>query len=170
VRKEIRLTIKENQKEQLKLLFPQETEIDIVVDLIGEYAEFELLGGFKIKSTDEVTFNLVINHIGKNTKSNTLIKAILEDQAVGHFYGLVNIHKGASGTNTYLKEDAMLLSRQAKAEAIPSLEIDENDVRAGHSSAVSPIDEDQLFYLQSRGLDSKTAKTLLIDAFLSPIY
>lgn len=165
--KHIYLKLQENQKEKLDLHFPKETELDITVDLLGDRSELVLRGAFDLKKDSTTLVTLVINHIGKDTKSDTIIKAVLQDQATGSFKGLVNIYKGAVNTQAYLKEDALLLSPNARAEAIPSLEIDENHVKAGHSSTVQPLDEEQLFYFQSRGIDRQSAKKILKESFLS---
>ena len=93
----------------------------------------------------------------------------MTDRAVGSFYGLVSIKKGAKNTDTFFREDALLLSDTAKAEAIPSLEIDENEVKAGHASTVGPVDEEQLFYLTSRGITRKEAESLVVRGFLFPV-
>ena len=88
---------------------------------------------------------------------------------MGNFYGLVSIRKGAKNTDTFFREDALLLSDTAKAEASPSLEIDENEVKAGHASTVGPVDEEQLFFLMSRGIIQKQARKLIVKGYFAGI-
>jgi len=109
-------------------------------------------------------------HIGEDTTGDLLSKGVFLDRARGYFKGLIEIHKSARGTDSYLGEFAMLLAKRARSVAIPSLEIDQPDVRrASHSSSVAPIDEGQLFYLQSRGLDLETARRFIVLGFLEPV-
>jgi Fe-S cluster assembly scaffold protein SufB len=84
--------------------------------------------------------------------------------------GLITIDKPAVGTDSYLGEFGMNLSRGARAVAIPSLEIDQPDCRrAAHSSSVGPIDETQLFYLESRGIPPDQARKFIVLGFLEPV-
>ena len=84
--------------------------------------------------------------------------------------GLATIDLPAHGTDSYLGEFGMLLSRQARSVAIPSLEIDQPDCRrVAHASSVGPIDETQLFYLESRGLDPDTARKFIVMGYLEPV-
>ena len=144
-------------------------EISVNAKLVGRGAKLNILGAVFLSNKEQLKININIDHIAQDTSSDTLIKAVLTDQAVGSFYGLVSIKKGAKNTNTYFREDALLLSDTAKAEAIPSLEIDENEVKAGHASTVGPVDEEQLFYLQSHGITQQEAKGLVVQGFFFPV-
>jgi Fe-S cluster assembly protein SufD len=84
--------------------------------------------------------------------------------------GLITIERSAIGTDSYLGEFGMNLSRAARAVAIPSLEIDQPDCRrAAHSSSVGPIDPAQLFYLESRGIPPDEARKFIVLGFLEPV-
>jgi Fe-S cluster assembly protein SufD len=92
------------------------------------------------------------------------------DATRSYMKGLIIIEPTAVGTDSFLGEFGMNLSRQARAVAIPSLEIDQPDCRrAAHSSAVGPIDETQLFYLESRGIDPEEARKFIVLGFLEPV-
>lgn len=109
-------------------------------------------------------------HIGEDTTGDLLSKGVFLDRARGYFKGLIQIQRSARGTDSFLGEFAMLLTKRARSVAIPSLEIDQPDVRrASHASSVAPIDESQLFYLQSRGLDLDTARRFIVLGFLEPV-
>ena len=104
--------------------------------------------------SDEQLFDLTsfTTHIGKNTTGNLLSKAALLEKSRTYLKGLITIKRSANGTDSFLGEFGMNLSKAARSVAIPSLEIDQPDCRrAAHSSSVGPIDETQLFYLESRG-------------------
>ena len=92
-------------------------------------------------------------HRGEDTTSDLLSKGVFTGASRGYIKGLIDIARSARGTDTFLGEFSMLLQRSARSVTIPSLEIDQPDVRrAMHSSSVGPIDETQVFYLMSRGL------------------
>jgi Fe-S cluster assembly scaffold protein SufB len=109
-------------------------------------------------------------HIGRDTTGNLLSKGALSDRSRAYFKGLATIDLSAHGTDSYLGEFAMLLSKQARSVAIPSLEIDQPDCRrVAHASSVGPIDESQLFYLESRGLEADEARKFIVLGYLEPV-
>jgi Fe-S cluster assembly scaffold protein SufB len=109
-------------------------------------------------------------HVGRDTTGNLLSKCALTDRSRAYMKGLATIDLPAHGTDSYLGEFAMLLSKQARSVAIPSLEIDQPDCRrVAHASSVGPIDESQLFYLESRGLDPEDARKFIVLGYLEPV-
>ena len=109
-------------------------------------------------------------HIGEDTTGNLLSKGVFLDRARGYFKGMIEIQRSAKGTDSFLGEFAMLLTKHARSVTIPSLEIDQPDVRrASHSSSVGPIDEDEIFYLMSRGLPREIARKFIVLGFLEPV-
>ncbi len=109
-------------------------------------------------------------HLGRDATSNLLSKAVLQDSARTFLKGLVTIDKSGTGTDSFLGEYGMNLSKKARAVAIPSLEIDQPDCRrVMHSSSVGPIDESQLFYLESRGISPDDARKFIVLGFLEPV-
>lgn len=109
-------------------------------------------------------------HIGRDTTGNLLSKGALLDRSRSYMKGMITIEKSAIGTDSYLGEFGMNLSRAARAVAIPSLEIDQPDCRrAAHSSSVGPIDANQLFYLESRGIAPEDARKFIVLGFLEPV-
>lgn len=109
-------------------------------------------------------------HIATDTTGNLLSKGVFQDRSRGYFKGLIQIEKSATGTDSFLGEFAMLLNKRARSVAIPSLEIDQPNVRrASHSSSVGPIDESQIFYLMSRGLSRDVARKFIVLGFLEPV-
>jgi len=109
-------------------------------------------------------------HLGRDTTGNLLSKGALLDRSRSFMKGLITIEKSAVGTDSFLGEFGMNLSKAARAVAIPSLEIDQPDCRrAAHSSSVGPIDPTQLFYLESRGIPPDEARKFIVLGFLEPV-
>jgi Fe-S cluster assembly scaffold protein SufB len=109
-------------------------------------------------------------HVGRDTTGNLLSKGALMDSARSFMKGMIVIDRSAVGTDSFLGEFGMNLSKQTRSVAIPSLEIDQPDCRrAAHSSSVGPIDEAQLFYLESRGIPADEARKIIVLGFLEPV-
>ncbi|MEO8626311.1 MAG: SufD family Fe-S cluster assembly protein, partial [Candidatus Limnocylindrales bacterium] len=109
-------------------------------------------------------------HSGEDTTGDLLSKGVFLDRARGYFKGMITIEKSAKGTDSFLGEFAMLLAKSARSVTIPSLEIDQPDVRrASHSSSVGPIDENEIFYLMSRGIPREVARKFIVLGFLEPV-
>ncbi len=110
------------------------------------------------------------HHVGRDTTGQLLSKGVLLDRARSYMKGLITIDRTAIGTDSFLGEFGMNLSKSARAVAIPSLEIDQPDCRrAAHSSSVGPIDANQLFYLESRGIAPDEARKFIVLGFLEPV-
>jgi len=110
-----------------------------------------------------------ITHIGQNTSGHAVSKGVVKDRARSIFKGMIRIEKNASNSRAYLAEHGMILSKDARADAIPGLEIETNDVKATHSASVAQINDEELFYLMSRGLTEDDAKKLIIIGFFEPL-
>lgn len=95
------------------------------------------------------------------------IKAVVRANAFLRLKGTIIIAKGAELVEGFLRQKVLLVGENARAEAIPELEIECNEVKASHAASVGRIDEEQIFYLMSRGLSKKEAEELIIEAFLS---
>jgi len=110
------------------------------------------------------------HHIGRDTTGNLLSKGALLDRARSFMKGMIVIDRSAVGTDSFLGEFGMNLSKSTRSVAIPSLEIDQPDCRrAAHASSVGPIDESQLFYLESRGIPPDEARKFIVLGFLEPV-
>ena len=114
------------------------------------------------------TFNLYteVVHEARDTFSRTLVKGVLDGDAIADYEGLVTIKKGAKNADADLNEHAIVLSSGARANAIPRLEVEENEVKAGHGATVGKIGEEELFYLATRGLEREEAKKMIVRGFL----
>ena len=108
----------------------------------------------------------VVNHEYADCASRQLIRGVLDDKSRGVFQGRVRVAPDAQKTDGQQMSRALLLSRDAEADAKPELEIFADDVVCSHGATVGELDETLLFYLKSRGIDGAEARTMLIDAFL----
>lgn len=109
------------------------------------------------------------NHLAKDTLSDLLYKGALLDQSRSVWQGMVYVAPGAIGTDGYQANRNLILSKGARADSIPGLEILADDVRCSHGATVGKIDENELFYLLSRGIPQKEAEQLIVMGFFTPI-
>ncbi len=116
----------------------------------------------------DLTSNIV--HSSPSTKGHSVSKSVLKDAGRSAAWGCIRINKGAKGSDSFLAQKALVLDAGARADATPTLEILENDVRATHSSGVTHLDDEALFYLGSRGLPPLEARKLLAGSFLEGVF
>jgi Fe-S cluster assembly protein SufD len=115
---------------------------------------------------DQRTFQI---HEAPNTSSDLLYKNALDDQARTIFSGLIRVSPGAHKTDAYQKVRNLLLSDEAEANSMPGLEIEADDVRCTHGATSGQIEEEELFYLLSRGIRLKDAQRLIVHGFLDEV-
>lgn len=108
-------------------------------------------------------------HIAARTTSDLLFKGAIQDNAKSVYTGLIKIHKDAKGSSAFQTNRNLTLSHGAWAESVPNLDIETNDVKCSHASTVGPIDEDQLFYLESRGIRPEVAERLVVLGFFDEV-
>ncbi|MFZ4517375.1 MAG: Fe-S cluster assembly protein SufD [Microthrixaceae bacterium] len=108
-------------------------------------------------------------HVAPDTTSNLLFKGAVADTSHAVYSGLIRIRPHARGTNAFQTNRIVKLSEHAWAESVPNLEIENNDVHCSHASTVGPVDEDQLFYLESRGVPTEVAERLIVGGFFDEV-
>ena len=109
------------------------------------------------------------DHLAPNCVSDLLVKGALRDEAVSVYSGLIKIRKDAQHSDAYQANRNLILSPHAKADSIPKLEIEANDVRCTHGATVGQVDPEQLFYLETRGIATHAAQNLLVHGFFQPV-
>jgi len=130
----------------------------------------EMLGVYFADGDQHFDHRSIQDHLGSLTTSDLLYKGVLKGRSRTIYSGTVIIRKGAHKCNAYQTNRNILLSEQAKADSIPNLEILSNDpVRCGHAASVGPVDEDTLFYVQSRGIPFEEAMKLVVFGFLQEV-
>ncbi len=110
-----------------------------------------------------------VNHEAPSTEGRVVEKSILRNKSKSLFKGMIRIKENASKSNSFLSGRSILLDKDAKSDAIPGLEIFTNDVKATHSASVAQIDEEQIFYLETRCLSHEEAERTIIEGFLEPL-
>jgi Fe-S cluster assembly protein SufD len=109
------------------------------------------------------------HHKTGNTTSDLMFKNVLRDSAVSNYAGVIKVEKNANGTNAYQANRNLVLSKEVRCDTRPILEIESNQLRCTHGATVGQLEEQQLFYLRSRGLTPELARDVLIEAFLDPV-
>ena len=142
---------------------------DNTTNILGDGSEANLKIVTLGVKEQKTYFNSEVVNQGLSSKGDILQHGVLLDRSHIVFNGVGFIVKGATGSNAYQSSRMLTLSSEAKADANPMLLIDENDVMAGHGASLGRIDEEQLYYLQSRGLTRKESSRLLVHGFLSPV-
>ncbi len=126
----------------------------------------EIIFGSKSQKMD---INTYIINTGRETTAKLDSKVALMHDSICFIKGFAKIVNGAKESRSFVEEGGILIDRTARIDSIPSVSIDENAVKATHSSATGPIDDESLFYLTSRGIDKIRAQQLILSGFFSPV-
>jgi Fe-S cluster assembly protein SufD len=129
----------------------------------------EMLGVFFADGDQHFDHRTLQDHVAPNCKSDLLYKGALRDRSRAVYSGWVHVRPEAQKTNAMQTSRNIVLSEHAKADAIPNLEIEANDVRCGHAASVGPVDEETIFYLQSRGITREDAERLIVTGFFQEV-
>lgn len=142
---------------------------DLIVHLHGEGASAKNYAMFFGNGRQHIDNSILVTHTVPNTNNVVITKGIMTDHSTSVVKGLIDISKGAKKTNSSLDSRSLILSEHAVANSIPSLEINEHDVICKHAQATGKIDDEQLFYLMTRGVSQKEAEHLIIEGYLEPL-
>jgi Fe-S cluster assembly protein SufD len=137
--------------------------------LRGENCSSEMLGLYFAEDNQHFDMRTLQDHVAPRSTSDLLYKGALRDSSHTVYSGLIRVHPGAVKTDAYQANRNLVLSDHAKADSKPELEILNNDVRCTHGSTVGQVDEDQLFYLQSRGVSRDEAVRLIAMGFFEDV-
>lgn len=137
--------------------------------LVGPGSSTDIVGVFFLDDTQHHDTYTLMNHVAPFTTGDLLFKGALQERSRSVFEGLIKIHPDAQNVASYLHEKTLVLSQDARADSIPSLEIEANEVRASHGATISKIDPEQLFYLMSHGLPQDEARRLIVNGFFAPV-
>ncbi len=147
---------------------PEFSRVSFVTRLEGEGAEVEATSLLRGKDRQRFDVKHEILHLAPRTVSTLRVGSVLSGDAKAIVRGLVRVEKNAPGCVSRQKEETLLLSDASEIDAVPMLEIENQDVRCSHAATVGRLDAEKLFYLMSRGLDRVSAEAMLIDAFVEP--
>ena len=138
----------------------------VTINLKGENATAAINGSYITKDSEQVENYTYINHDVAHTFSNQLYKGLLDDESRAVFSGQIKIHNDAQQINSEQLNKNLILNDKARIFTQPQLVIGADDVKCSHGATVGKMDEEELFYLQSRGIEHKRAKQLLTQAFV----
>jgi Fe-S cluster assembly protein SufD len=137
--------------------------------LEGRGADGRVTGAYVGHGVQRIDYDTTQEHAAPDTTSDLAFRGILRDRARAVWSGMIRVDPPAQHTDAFQESRNLLLNDGAHADAIPGLEIEANDVRCTHAATVSKIDEDQVFYLRTRGLERSEAERLLIGGFLGVV-
>jgi Fe-S cluster assembly protein SufD len=139
------------------------------IDLAGRGSHVRMSGFYLAGGKQHLDHDTQQNHLAANTTSDLLFKGGLVDSSRSVWQGMIYVAPGAQQTDGYQANRNLVLSKKARADSIPGLEILADDVRCSHGATVGRLEEEPIFYLMTRGLPRKQAERLVIDGFFAPI-
>ena len=162
-----KVDVKQNKDSYYQAFTFGASELDI--NLSGEGAEADLFGLSLADGEDKLSNTVIIHHNAPYTLSHQNYKAIVDDKATVAFQGKIIITKQGDKSNASQLNKNLLLSKDARADSKPELEIDTDDVKVTHGSATGQLDEQAMFYMQARGIPADEARKLLLQGFCAEI-
>lgn len=137
--------------------------------MVGTGGDANLLAGYFARRSQMLDFRTFQKHVASNSKSNLWFKGALDDSSRSVYTGMIKVEKGAKGCDADQTNENIKLGEDTWTESVPNLEIDNDDVKCTHASAVGPVDEEQRFYLESRGVPPSIAERLIVSGFYDHI-
>jgi Fe-S cluster assembly scaffold protein SufB len=151
-------------KETFEITKPGVYEYSVIADTLGD--EKQLVGVIRAETQGEYVIKILSNHKVGKSFCRVEVRGVVKSGARVNLSGRVKIDKDARGSDSFLAMKLLLLDNISMAVAEPELEIENNEVKASHSASVGMIDEEQLFYLMSRGLSKVEAEKVIVEGFL----
>jgi Fe-S cluster assembly protein SufD len=139
------------------------------LDLAGEGAVGRMSGFYFTDGSQHLDHDTQQNHLAPHTTSDLLFKGALKDKSRSVWQGMIYVAPGAQKTDGYQANRNLVLSEAARADSIPGLEILADDVRCTHGATVGKLEQESLFYLESRGIPPRDAERILVEGFFDPI-
>jgi Fe-S cluster assembly protein SufD len=140
------------------------------VALVGRGASAQVNGVMFTEGRQQLVYNTLQHHEAPGCRSDLLYKGGLQDRSRLVWRGMIKVDKAAQKTDGYQRNDNLMLSREARADSIPGLEIEADDVRCTHGATSGRVDEEQIFYAQARGLSADEAARLVVAGFFQQVF
>ena len=156
-------------KKQKVIILSEPGKKELVVNFDKKGSEEEVLGLIIADQPGDYYLKILVDHKVGNTFGRVMVRGVAKNGARVQVTGMIKIDKGANGVDDFLEMRLLLLDGLSQAVAEPKLEIEANEVKASHAATVGKIDEEQLFYLASRGIGRKGAEDLIVEGFLSEV-
>lgn len=140
------------------------------INLNGRASTAEVNGVTFASDRQKISYYTQQHHRQQGTHSDLLYKEVLRDESRVIWRGMIKVDEAAQQTDGYQRSDALMLSRDARCDSIPGLEIEADDVRCTHGSTTGRVDEEQIFYAKSRGISEKEAMHMIVEGFFQQVY
>jgi Fe-S cluster assembly protein SufD len=140
------------------------------VALVGRGAEAQVNGVMFTEARQQLVYNTLQHHVAPGCRSDLLYKGALQDRSRLVWRGMIKVDPAAQKTDGYQRNDNLMLSKEARADSIPGLEIEADDVRCTHGATSGRVDDEQIFYARSRGLSADEAARLVVAGFFQQVF
>lgn len=160
------IVVGKNEEKGIMILLNQGGNFSVEVVLAKPGAKALILGIITGNDQAEIKLFTQTRHLVANTHAETMIHGVLRDSATAELKGIIKIDRQANQATDFLTEKMLVLSSRARAMIEPALEIKANEVRASHAATVTTVDEDQVYYLMSRGITKTEAELLIVEGFI----
>ncbi|MFQ3476794.1 Fe-S cluster assembly protein SufD [Halonotius sp. F2-221B] len=145
------------------------TRSDVETSLAGEASESKIVGAFFGHEDQHLDVNARVWHENENTTADLVTRGVLDDVARSVYEGVQDVGEDAWNTNSYQRENTLMLSDESEADASPKLIINNHDTEASHSATVGQVDAEDMLYMTSRSIDPNTARNMLVEGFFVPV-
>jgi len=145
------------------------TKTGVETNLVGDSAETKIVGAFFGHDDQHFDLDSRVWHRGEHTTADLVTRGVVDDHARSVYEGVQDVGRDAWDTNSYQRENTLMLSDESEADASPKLIINNHDTEASHSATVGQVDAEDLFYMVSRGVDEESATNMLVEGFFVPV-
>ncbi|NLV11240.1 Fe-S cluster assembly protein SufD [Halomicrobium mukohataei] len=146
------------------------TKSNVETRLLGDASESQIVGAFFGHEDQHFDIASRVWHEAEHTTADLVTRGVLDDAARSVYEGVQDVGREAWDTNSYQRENTLMLSDESEADASPKLIINNHDTEASHSATVGQVDEEDMFYMTSRSVDPESAKNMLVEGFFVPVF
>ena len=146
------------------------TKSSVETHLDGDSAETRIVGAFYGHDDQHFDIDARVWHNAEHTTADLVTRGVVDDEARSVYEGVQDVGSGAWDTNSYQRENTLMLSDESEADASPKLIINNHDTEASHSATVGQVSETDMFYMTSRGIDERRARDMLVEGFYVPVF
>ncbi|MFC6862137.1 Fe-S cluster assembly protein SufD [Halomicroarcula sp. GCM10025817] len=145
------------------------TKSSVETRLLGDSSESQIVGAFFGHNDQHFDIASRVWHEAEHTVADLVTRGVLDDEARSVYEGVQDVGREAWDTSSYQRENTLMLSEESEADASPKLIINNHDTEASHSATVGQVDDEDMFYMTSRGVDPERAKNMLVEGFFVPV-
>ena len=145
------------------------TKSNVETRLLGDSSESQIVGAFFGHNDQHFDIASRVWHEAEHTVADLVTRGVLDDESRSVYEGVQDVGREAWDTSSYQRENTLMLSEESEADASPKLIINNHDTEASHSATVGQVDDEDMFYMTSRGVNPETAKNMLVEGFFVPV-